>query len=353
MRKTLQAILTLCLFISLIAGCSTDNASRDSQNKEIYVGAILALSGPSALWGQSVRNGMELALEDHPEIKVIFEDSKGQAADGITAYNKLENEKVDVFVSALSSVAIPLANITNERKIPMIVTQSAADNLTNEYTFRYYSDSSHFATPSFDSADSPLKGISKIAVLYRQDYYAESVAKKIKALSAEQGKEIVFFESYAPNDLDFSSSLQKVAGSSAEAFLYIPVPPSESLAILKRSEEIGLKIPILEVSNVLSDPTTRSKAPNMTFYTEQFAFSIPGNSEEFKTRYSNKYGIEPNFVAAFGYDIVNLISTCKKGQIKECLADKREVTGVTGTAKDIKNNDILLPMYLMRVDKTR
>ncbi len=224
-----------------------------------------------------------------------------------------------------------------------------ANNLTNEYTFRYYTDADHFALPSFESEISPLRNITKLAVVYRNDEYAKSVAEKIKQLSAEQGKQIVFFESYVPNEVDFSTILLRAKESSPEALLFIPTPPIESLGILKEVKELDFTIPIVEVSNVQSDPETQAQAPNMTFYTNQFAFSIAGNSEDFKQEYRNKYGKEPNFVAAFGYDIVNLIASCKDQDIKKCLENKKSVSGVTGSTDDIKNNDIIMPMYLVKV----
>ncbi|KKP79943.1 MAG: hypothetical protein A2271_02755 [Candidatus Moranbacteria bacterium RIFOXYA12_FULL_35_19] len=325
------------------------NQKQVVDNESIKIGAILALSGPSAIWGESVRNGMNLAFEDHPELSVIYEDSKGTAADGITAYQNLKLKDPDIFVSALSIVSIPLASLAKDDKKVMLITQSAANNITNEYAYRYYTDADHFALPSFESEISPLKNVKKLAVVYRNDEYAISVANKIKQLSAEQGKEIVFFESYVPNEADFSTILLKAKQANPEALLFIPTPPSESLGILKKVEELKFNIPIIEVSNVQSDPETQAKAPNIPFYTNQFAFSIPGNSESFKQRYKAKYNKEPNFVAAFGYDMVNLIASCDKNDIKGCLDNKKEVTGVTGTAKNIKNHDIVIPMYLTKV----
>lgn len=351
--KKIIIIAVLTLSAAALAGCGAQNANQQQAIKEpIKIGAVLALSGPSAIWGQSVQNGMNLALQDHPELAVTYEDSKGTAADGVTAYQKLKTLQPDVFVSALSIVNVPLSKLALTDKIPLVITQSAANGITNEYTFRYYTDADHFALPSFESDISPLKNASvkKIAVVYRKDEYAQSVADKIKQLSDQYGKKIVFMESYVPNETDFSTILNKAKKASPDALLFIPTPPSESLGILKKVEELKFKIPIVEVSNVQSDPETQAKAPKITFYTNQFAFSIPGNSEQFKERYRAKYGKEPNFVAAFGYDIVNLIASCEKNNIKECLESKKEVSGVTGVAKDIKNNDIIIPMYLLKVN---
>ena len=135
-----------------------------------------------------------------------------------------------------------------------------------------------------------------------------------------------------------------------QALLFIPTPPSESLGILRKVQEMDFNIPIVEVSNVQSDPDTQSQAPKMTFFTNQFAFSISGNSEEFKESYRLKYNKEPNFVAAFGYDMVNLLASCEGKNVKECLDNKTEVSGVTGTATNITNHDIVIPMYLMQVN---
>jgi branched-chain amino acid transport system substrate-binding protein len=339
-------IVVIVVIVAIIVGFYVSN-----QNKEdIKIGAILPLSGPSALWGESARNGMDLALEDNPELSIIYEDSKGNAVDGLTAYQKLKLQEPDIFVATLSIVSFPLSSIAREDRKVLIITQSAMNNITNEYAFRYYTDANHWALSSFESDISPLKNVKKLAVVYRNDEYAKSVANKIEQLSAEQGKEIVFFESYVPNEVDFSTILLKAKEANPEALLFVPTTPSESLGILKKVVELEFNTVIVEVSNVQSDLDTQAKAPNITFYTNRFAFSIPGNSESFKQRYRTKYNKEPNFVAAFCYDIIDLIASCEKDKMKECLENKKEVSGITGTVKNITNNDIIVPVYLMKVN---
>src|SRR3989344_5944536 len=102
--KSKSPVLFSTLFlisVFLISGCAKNSFDSTAPKQSLLVGAILPLTGPSAIWGESVRNGMELALENHPEIKVVFEDSKGTAVDGISAYRALETKKPDVFVSSL------------------------------------------------------------------------------------------------------------------------------------------------------------------------------------------------------------------------------------------------------------
>jgi len=234
MKKKSYLIIGIVIALVFIGIVYVNNQKKE-ESKNIKIGAVLALSGPSAIWGESVKNGMELALKDHPEITIIYEDSKGTAADGISAYQKLKLQEPDVFVTSLSIVSVPLADIAKKEKKTMIITQSAANNITNEYAYRYYTDADHFATPSFESDISPLKNAKRLAVVYRNDEYAKSVANKINQLAKEQGKQIVYLETYVPNEIDFSTILLKAKETNPDALLFIPTPPSESLAILKKS----------------------------------------------------------------------------------------------------------------------
>jgi len=347
-KFTLFVVLAI-IIVAILAIVYVFTLQTPAQSSTTKIGAILALSGPSTVWGESMKNGMELALQNHPELEVIYEDSKGTAADGISAYQKMKIQDVDVYVTSLSIVSVPLAKLAKDDKKGVVITQSAANNITNEYAYRYYTDANHFALPSFQNPISPLKNASRLAVIYRKDEYAQSVDEKIQELAAEQGKQVVFNESYTPNETDLSTILTKAQETNPDALLFVPTPPSESLALLKKVQELDFNIPIVEVSNVQSDPETQAKSPNITFYTNQFAFSTPGNSEDFKQNYRAKYNKEPNFMSAFGYDIVNLIASCDGQQIKQCLDSKTEVSGVTGTAVGITNHDILIPMDLVKV----
>jgi len=337
------------IIIAILAGIYFFGAQPSAPNETTKIGAILALSGPSSVWGESMKNGMEIALKNHSELDIIYEDSKGNAADGISAYQKMKMQDIDVYVTSLSVVSVPLAKLARDDKKGVVITQSAANNITNEYAYRYYTDANHFAMPAFENPISPLKNANRLAVIYRKDEYAQSVDEKILELAAQQGKEIVFNESYAPNETDFSTILTKAQQKNPGALLFVPTPPSESLALLRKVQELDFNIPIIEVSNVQSDPDTQAQSPNITFYTNQFAFSAPGNSEEFKQEYRAMYGKEPNFMSAFGYDIVNLIASCEGNDLKVCLDNRTEVSGVTGRATNITNHDIVIPMDLVKV----
>ena len=100
------------------------------------IGFVNHLTGDMGPYGQSLKKGVELAVDQinagggiqgHP-LKVIFEDDRGQAADAITAFTKLaEVDKVPVVLgSASSTVTLAICAKAQESKVVLISSVSTA-----------------------------------------------------------------------------------------------------------------------------------------------------------------------------------------------------------------------------------
>jgi branched-chain amino acid transport system substrate-binding protein len=321
---------------------------------EFTVGAVLPLTGAASLWGETVKNGMDLALEDKTGLTVLYEDSKSTAADGISAYNLLQAKKVDLTFSELSLVAVPLSKLALENKQPLLVSLVAAQHssIVNDYTTRYYTDPTNYATPAFTNSMSPVLTAKKIALLTRNDDLGNSVKAKIIELAKQNNKEIVFAESFMPAEKDYNTVILKAKSSGADVFIFVASTPGEAVGIVKTAGQLKLNMPIVESSAVFADLDTRKQIVDVPFYSTSYDFSLPDKAVDFKSQYQAKYGKAPNFGAAFGYDIVNLIDVCKskKESVKECLAGVDKMSGVAGVATQVEAGDFVVPMHLEKVN---
>ncbi len=348
MKKNIQAIVVVVVVLIIILVSVFTNKQVTGQ---FTIGVILPLSGGAAIWGENVKNGMDLALINHPDIKVIYQDSKGTPADGVSAFQLLRDQKTNITVSVLSAVSVTLSKLALEEKSPLFVTLTAADNIANDYTVRYYNDSSNFAGPAFSDPTSPLSKVQKIAVLYRKDDLGKSVLKQIQNLAVDNKKEIVFSDSFSPNEINFSTLLLKIKSTKAEALMFVPVTPSEAVGIVKTANQLKIGIPLIEASNVFADLSNRAQVAGLTFYSNIYDFSLPENGLEFKKLYREKYGKEPNFGAAYGYDTINTLSQCKtKTDVLTCLRDMKQIDGIIGHAKQIKPGDFNVPLNFNKVN---
>jgi branched-chain amino acid transport system substrate-binding protein len=350
MNKRLWWVI-IVLVIVLIVTFIKPQASKGS---EFTVGAILPLTGAASLWGETVKNGMELALENKTGIKVLYEDSKSTAVDGISAYNLLQTKRVDLTVSELSLVAVPLSKLALEKKQPLLVSLVAAksSSIVNDYTTRYYTDPTNYATPAFSDAISPVISAKKIALLTRNDDLGNSVKDKIIELAKLNNKEIVSAESFVPAEKDFNTVILKAKVSGADVFIFVASTPGEALGIVKAANQLKLGMPIVESSAVFADLDTRKLVGNISFYSTSYDFSLPDRAVEFKAAYQAKFGKAPNFGSAFGYDLVNLIDVCKnkKEAVRECLSGVNKMTGVAGEATQTTPGDFVVKMHIEKVN---
>jgi len=349
-NKVGVVIAVAIILIIVIANLVFNN----DNNKGLTIGAILPMTGPASLWGETVKNGMDLALENTKGINVKYEDCKSTAVGGIGAYNLLKTKGVNLFFSELSLVSVPLSKLALENKTPLLVSQVAAEHssIVNDYTMRYYTDPTNYATPAFTSEISPVLKAQKLAILTRNDDLGNSVKAKIIELSKANNKQIVFAESFVPAENDFRSMILKVKSSGADVFMFVASTPGEAVGILQTAKQIGLQMPIVEASAVFADLDTRKQVSGIPFYSTSYDFSSPGNAVEFKTAYKIKYGREPNFGAAFGYDMIKFIDRCKteSENTLDCLNDIREINGTAGMATQVELNDFTVKMHLEKVN---
>lgn len=138
--KGWQGILALVLLVGLAFG---------QGQQPIKIGALFILSGNFAGYGKSGSQGAQLALEEinaqggvlGRPLQLIVVDDQGNPEVGVREARRLIlQEKVDfLFGVDSSSVALAIAPLTDEYKIPLVVTHAATPTLTEQcrpYVFR-------------------------------------------------------------------------------------------------------------------------------------------------------------------------------------------------------------------------
>lgn len=344
-RKEWFAVLIVVVII-IILSFFPSPLNTDDKNKELTIGAILPLSGPSAIWGENIKNGMELAKKDLEKegigLNVVYEDSKADPNEGINAYNKLVNiDDVDVIFSAFSRVSVPLVSLSDNDKVPLIMTAVAVDGITDQspYAFRFFADAKTHATTHFDTLLS--KGYNQIGVLYINDEYGVSVREYIEKESIEKGIEISNIESYAPGDLDFRTQLLKIKSSKPNAIMVVVTNPSEIINVVKQVKELDIDAYIFEASFLLSLGGVRQSLGNLS--EGVYTLSFEKVDDEFNDLYISVYGEPPFFAAGFGFDMVEIVGKASKqgnGDLKEDLIELKEINGVSGNLIINTNGEI-------------
>lgn len=345
------AILAAVLFASCGAGTPA----------EIKIGSVNPLSGEAATYGQSTKNGMELAVAEwnasggllKKQIKLITEDDKADPAEGATVFRKLiEQDKVVALVGGITSrVALAAAPIAQNAKVPMMTPTATNEKVTQagDYIFR-----SCFIDPfqgkvmaKFVAENLALKNAAIIFDVGND--YSKGLAETFKSAFEPLGGQISALEGYPSGTTDFKAQLTKII-QAKPAVLYIPAYYGDVGLITRQARELNYKGTFVGVDGWDSTDLVKIGGASVegSFFTNHY--SKDDTSEMVQSlvkKYTEKYGAAPDALAVLAYDAMNIMLNAIKtaGNTKpEAIRDALKKTDLAAVGGQIKYDDSRNPI---------
>lgn len=361
--KRLAQIGVMLLMLGFAAGCS-------KKDGEVRVGAILPLTGDAASYGQALKAGMDLALEEinnnggvgGRDLVVIYEDGQGEPSKSVSAITKLINsDRVPIVIGDMFSAStLAIAPIAERNKVVLLSPTASAIELTNagDYVFRIYPSDTYDG--DFLARYVAGNNMKKVAVIYLQVSSISSVVETFVSVAREEGVEICSKEGYLEGNRDFRALLLKAKQQQPDA-IFIPGYLNEMAVLLKQAKELGISIPFISVSTFY-DPKILELAGDAA---EGVVFSSPAfdpksqsaEIESFVKAFKKAYGREPDILAGYGYDVVKIATKAigntpdaKSSAIRDALYSIQDYPGVTGQTSFDQNGDVVKALRMMHVE---
>ncbi|MBC8458193.1 MAG: penicillin-binding protein activator, partial [Deltaproteobacteria bacterium] len=192
------------------------------------VGCLLPLSGPFAIYGEEILNGIQLGMATFGEkgqdsdLELVIKDTKGTPEDTLAGLENLViNEKVMAIIGPLlSSTAISAAKKAQRLGVPIItLTQKEGIMEEGDMVFRNFLTPSQEVKRLLNTAIVEM-GIKRFGVLYPDNSYGRFFMNLFRDKLEEMGAKVTAIESYNPDDTDFANPIKKMIG------LYYPRPAS-------------------------------------------------------------------------------------------------------------------------------
>ncbi len=368
LKKIMASLLAAAAAITCLTACKTDGntSGNDSENNASAGGNVLRiggsgpLTGDYALYGNGVKNGAQLAIDEINAaggingctLEFKIEDDEAGEEKAVNAYNVLKDWDMDISIGTVTSGACIAFGAEAAKDNMFILTPSstAVECISGDNAFRVcFSDPNQGVASADYIADNGLS--SKVAIIYQSDNaYSAGIFDKFKSEASAKGIEIVSEQSFTKdNKTDFSAQLQSIKDSGAD-LMFLPIYYSEASLILQQAKSSGLEIKyfgcdgldgILNMNNF-----DISLAEGVMLLTPFAADATDDATVHFVTEYRAKYGDETmNQFAADAYDAIYIIkAAAEKAGINAdmssseiCDALKKAMTeitvdGVTGTS---------------------
>lgn len=353
--STVVKAVAALVAVVLLASCG------GGKSAEIKIGNVNPLSGEAATYGQSTKNGVELAASEWnanggingKQIKLIVEDDKADPAEGATVFRKLiEQDKVVAIVGGITSrVALAAAPIAQSAKIPMMTPTATNEKVTQigDYIFR-----SCFIDPFQGKVMAKYvaenMAVKQAGVIFDVgNDYSKGLMETFKASYEAAGGQVVAAEGYPSGTTDFKAQLTKIV-QAKPAVLYIPAYYSDVGLITKQARELGYKGTFVGVDGWDSADLVKIGGDSVEGGLFTNHYSKDDTSEQVQSlvkKYTEKYGAAPDALAVLAYDGANIMFNAIKaaGNTKpEAIRDALMKTDLAAVGGQIKYDESRNPI---------
>jgi branched-chain amino acid transport system substrate-binding protein len=309
--------LSRTLFATAIALLSA-TASGEAQ---IKLGAFGPMTGDAAAYGQSLREGVEIAVKEQnakggvlgQQIAVVYGDDAGKPEQALNVAKRLVNsDQVLVLLGSISSPAsLAASQVAAQTETPQVVITSTAQRITtqgNPWVFRSTIPDTVFAESlaTFFAKKYPDK--KRYAVIYVNDDFGKGGIEKFNSKAQALGMTMVAEEKYARGDLDFTSQLFRIRSANPDILIEWSRYTEQAL-ISKQRRAMGLN-----VLHGAGDGTPKylelaGDAAEGVIYPTDFAEATAKSSigRELLTKVRNEYKRTADYVHAQAYDAVKAV----------------------------------------------
>jgi branched-chain amino acid transport system substrate-binding protein len=366
-RESLPVALLL-LALSLILVLPLGGCKDKTETDPIRFGGVYSLTGKTASFGEWVKKGVDLAVDqvnaqggiNGRKLEVLVEDTQADPKNAVSALQKLITvNRIPVVIGFItSSEALACAPIAERNKVLMITPIASAEDLrkAGDFIFRTRESGSLQSHRIAEYMYSD-QGIKDAAVLCENAAnaigYRDAFVEKYKAL----GGKIILNELYDEGQTDFRNVLTKVKDKQATA-VYAPGVGKIVGRILKQAAEMNIK-PRFFSSAGLEDPEVFKVAGDAA---NGVVYGSPDFSEKSKRQatkhffaeYKKRYNENPSVYSANAYDAVMLVveafrsANTKPEDIRDFLYGIKSYPGASGEITFDKDGEVSKPIILKR-----
>lgn len=370
-KKGLAAMAAAALLAGVFAGCGNSNSDEAAgPGNTVKFGFITAYTGPGAAYGQAMKDGVDLAVDEinkdpntKYKIDLVTYDTKLNKTEAVNAMKKaIEEDKVLAVEGPMTSGEMFAAGpIAQQSGVVAFGTGTTAPGITDlgNFIFRNAIPGKLGIPITVEKAHQKF-GFKKVAILYSNNNDQMVGEHQIYTdLFKKMGLDVVADETFADKDTDFSAQLTKIQQANPDVICVAGLY-QESALIAKKAREMGMNQPIIG-GNGFNSPAyikqAGAAADGSLVATPWNPESDTPKAKHFIEAFKAKYGHEPDQFAAQAYDAMYLMheaaekagTTTDRKKFCDTLAGIKGFEGATGKFEFDANRDPKMDLTVLQV----
>ena len=335
--------------------------SSASVERTVKIGVIAPLTGDSSDIGKQAREGAQLAEKEvnslgaanGKQLKVVIEDSQGDAQQAVLAMRKLVSiDHVPAVIGDFRSKSILAeAAIANENHVVLIGPTTSAPAITTAgpYVNRLWPVDKFEASRFADWC--AANNIRSVAILYINDDYGLGLRDAFTSRFKSAGGQITNAIGFGESETDFKPALSKLAGGKPDAIYIVGFYKNSAIAV-RQAREAGISAKLLGTTACEDEKFLEiaGKDAEGFLYPIVTGFDPVDPTPEaaaFIGAFRKEYGSDPNWAGAHYYEgvrlIAHLMSTAGTDgpALQKALLEVHDYRGATGVVNFDQNGDVV------------
>ena len=368
----LSITLVSSLFLSFACVDKSGTATTGNTGDTIKVGVYGDLTGQTSSFGQSTKNGIELAVGEinaaggvnGKKIELVVEDDQGRPEQAKTVVSKLiSQDKVQAVLGEVASTnSLAAAPVAQEAKIPMITPSSTNPKVTEvgDYISRVCFIDPFQGSVMAKFASNTLHAKTAAILGDVNSDYSKGLTQFFEDEFTKLGGKVVAKEAYTQTDPDFKGQLTKIRNLNPDV-LYVPGYYGQVGIIAKQARELDMKMPLLGGDGWDSPELWKlgGDALKNAYISNHYSAENPAPEiQNFVKAYKAKFNVEPDSLAALAYDAAKVLADAIKraggagdsAKLKDAINATKDFAGVTGKITLDSSRNAVKPAVVLELD---
>lgn len=357
MKNLILLVATITLTF-LCLSCS------NKEETKLVAACNLPLTGGLATYGESIRDGVLLAIDDMEKklgkdsiyVKFLFDDNQGEPKNTVSIFQKQTTSKIDFYISAVTPQTMSIIQQVQQKGIPHFAW-AWQPFITRDYnnTFRtwvnFEAEAEHYI--GYIIKKKPTKvAIAHMNVTGPLVQFSEIVIPEMTKLGITNYQREIFnldktdFKDIANKFKDYNPDLILMSGFKEHVIGFVRACREVNLF---RNGNAMISMDLLDASENISNVSLEG----LVLTVPKFLVDKSEYFQDWVNKFNNKYNRLPRYTDAYAYDMALIINNASKRFVNSKASDGKKIIeylmetnleGITGPLRFKDNRDLKLEL---------
>lgn len=292
-------------------------SAQAADSQVVKLGFAAPLTGPQAHYGEDMKNGLTLALEEANKkgiqldgkvttFELVSRDDQADPRTAVQVAQQIVDEGVKGVLGHFNSgTTIPASRVYHDAGLPQIAMATSPEYTQQDYETTYRMMTSDTQQGAADGVFIVKDlGAKKIALIDDRTAYGQGLADEVAKAVKAAGGEIISREYTNDKATDFTAILTNIKSKSPDAIFFGGLD-AQSGPMRSQMVRLGIKAPLVSGEMTRSDTFLKlaGDAANGTYAS---LAGVPLQSmaagEQFLKDYQARFKVEPGVYSPYAYD---------------------------------------------------